>query len=146
MEKWPSGLRRHPAKVLYGVICIQGSNPCFSDFKKHPLWVFFICVLYDYFKGIMNPICFSSARNIQGQLRFFYFLNDNFKYSHPASYGSYCCLGLFAVRESAVSFTRTSFGLRPYSCENPLAYDARKSLLLNAITQSTYLPTILYIF
>ncbi len=30
-EKWPSGLRRHPAKVLYGAICTVGSNPTFSE-------------------------------------------------------------------------------------------------------------------
>ena len=30
MEKWPSGWRRHPAKVLGGVICLEGSNPSFS--------------------------------------------------------------------------------------------------------------------
>ena len=34
LEKWPSGLRRHPAKVLYGVTCTVGSNPTFSELKS----------------------------------------------------------------------------------------------------------------
>ena len=32
MENWPSGWRRHPAKVLCGLSCIPGSNPGFSEF------------------------------------------------------------------------------------------------------------------
>lgn len=40
MPEWKSGrvgLRRHPAKVLCGAICTVGSNPTFSEFKRHQL-------------------------------------------------------------------------------------------------------------
>ena len=41
---WKSGrvgLRRHPAKVLCGVICTVGSNPTFSEFKNYRTTVVF---------------------------------------------------------------------------------------------------------
>ena len=40
VEKWPSGLRRHPAKVLYGAICTVGSNPTFSVFYEGVMDIF----------------------------------------------------------------------------------------------------------